>query len=650
LAAGISVLILTLTVALAQTADRQIFRLGTASTDSVSHTLGVTLAALIKLKLLPNGNIDVDARNTLGSDDNIRQLRDGALDFAIINSFDSFHAVRGTGPFAADGAAPGLRTLTNLWTSAFYFIVKSRDASTGTFADFLSLQGRRIAVGREGSTQRDQATALLAAIDIDIDDAYQLQNLDAENAKQAFLNGQIDGFLLIDDRQGAEVNAFFEQAGDQATLLALGDQQIGVIGSDGDQPWTLINAPEALFPDQGDAFQTIGIKNLLATHEQLADDAVYQITKTVFDNLPFLQEMHGAANEIDLETALERLALPVHAGAADYYNEVGVTLPEPARVSTLSQTPFLNRYSTAQEARARLSGNTFIVLGGQEGQTSTRMINELAGSLGDTELRVVGMTTPRPAENIADVLYARGVDSAIVPLNVLNYARAQNVYPDVDRKIAYAAELFTEEVHLIVRDGIGELEDLVDRPVNLGLPGSIAEFTASFLLDQQNIPVTATYDNHQIALARLLKGEIDGAFVVSGKPAPILLEVQANAGLHLLPLPVLDDASYRPATLSAADYPNLIAPKDEIETFGVRNMLLSYNWRDDNPRFDVLASFVDIFFDQLPALQTEGAGYHTKWQEINPFRDIDGWTRSPAALNWLQRQPLSDDRTTNPGG
>lgn len=640
LLASACLLLLVQASVLAQPAQQQIYDLGTATTDGVSHPLGVTIAALIKLKLLPQANIDVDARNTQGSRNNALRLRNHDLDFAILNNRDAYHAYRGTGPLEDEGPDPSLQLLSNLWTSAYHFVVKSEYAPTGMFADFLNLKGRRIALGEAGSPSRDHASVLFAALDVDVDEAYQLEDLSSRNAARAFLDGELDGFLLIDERQGADIAAFLEEAGGGAAILAMGDDDIRAVKEDDAPVWNRIVIPANTLPGQPDDHMTIGMHNILCTNERIAEDVVHQITKTIFDNLPFLQEMHTATIGISLETALEQLVLPVHPGAAAYYREVGVTVPDvaPVRISTLSQTAFLTRFGTVQEARTQLNDGTITILGGQAGQTVTRMTTELAASLGDSGMRVVGMTSPKPAENIADVLYARGVDSAIVPLDILNYALAQNVYPDIRRKVAYVAELFTEELHLIASNGIAEIDDLIDRPVNLGPPGSASEFTASFLLDQLNIPVAPTYHDQRTALALLAQGDLAAVFAISGKPMPLLLEIPADAGLRLLDVPPLEGGAYRPATLAATDYPNLLTSGDNVGTFGVRTILLSYNWRSDNPRYRVLSTFIDRFFDRLPTLQQQDAGYHPKWRDIDPFREVQGWRRFPEAQSWIDIQ------------
>ena len=543
--------------AAAQPAEREIYSLGTSTTDGISHPLGVTIAALIKLRLLPEANIDIDARNTEGSRDNANRLRNADVDFAILTNLDAFDASRGIGPFADEGLDPSLRLVTNLWTSAYYFVVRREYAPTGSFVDFLNLRGRNVALGENGSNLESHARAMFAALDVDVDEAYRLEGLGGQEAARAFLDGDLDGFLLIDERQGADLAAFLDEAGDQAVALTVENDDIETIKNDGAPVWTSVTLPARTLPNQPEDHTTIGMHNLLSANENVADRAVYQITRTIFDNLPFLSEMHSATVGISLEAALDQLVVPVHSGAATYYQEVGVTIPapEPVRISALSQTPFLTRFNSVQNARARLNDNTITVLGGAAGQTITRMTSELAGSFGDTDIRVVGMTSPWPAENIADVLYARGVDSAVVPLDILDYALEQNVYPDIRGKIAYATELFTEEVHLLASGNVQGIEDLVDQPVNLGPRRSASAFTASFLLDRLNLPVEPTYYDQRTALTLLERGELAAAFLIAGKPMPLLVDVSKDAGLRLIDIPPLEGDAYRPAKIDAADYP-----------------------------------------------------------------------------------------------
>jgi hypothetical protein len=48
----------------------------------------------------------------------------------------------------------------------------------------------------------------------------------------------------------------------------------------------------------------------------------------MFENLAFLQNIHKATKAMALEKALAGLPVPLHPGAARYYAEVGIEIPD----------------------------------------------------------------------------------------------------------------------------------------------------------------------------------------------------------------------------------------------------------------------------------------------------------------------------------
>lgn len=59
----------------------------------------------------------------------------------------------------------------------------------------------------------------------------------------------------------------------------------------------------------------------------VSEDAVYEITKAVWENLSALHEIHRATSDVSLDKALIGLGAPLHPGAARYYREQGVEIP-----------------------------------------------------------------------------------------------------------------------------------------------------------------------------------------------------------------------------------------------------------------------------------------------------------------------------------
>lgn len=73
---------------------------------------------------------------------------------------------------------------------------------------------------------------------------------------------------------------------------------------------------------------TIAQPNLIAVTVDTPEEVVYLLTKTMYENLPFLNNVHKATLDMSLEKAIDGLPMPLHAGAAKYYQEKGIKIPE----------------------------------------------------------------------------------------------------------------------------------------------------------------------------------------------------------------------------------------------------------------------------------------------------------------------------------
>lgn len=72
----------------------------------------------------------------------------------------------------------------------------------------------------------------------------------------------------------------------------------------------------------------LGFTQFVGTHAGVADDVVYAATKSFWENL---DEVHATAfflKEVTPETAFTSVNVPLHAGAARYYAEAGIAIPE----------------------------------------------------------------------------------------------------------------------------------------------------------------------------------------------------------------------------------------------------------------------------------------------------------------------------------
>ena len=269
---------------------------------------------------------------------------------------------------------------------------------------------------------------------------------------------------------------------------------------------------------------------------------------------------------------------------------------------------------------------------------SVRIAEDMANIVDDgVTRRVLPVVGKGALQNLTDLKLLRGIDMAILQVDVLDYARQQNIVSGIEYWASYITKLYNEEFHLLARREIGSVANLANRRVNVDLRGAGTAITAARLFDLLKIPVTMVNDDQQVALAKMRRGEIAAIAFVAGKPAPLFVGLSDKDGFHFLPIPLDPSvtAAYVPTRLTAADYPGLVPQDRTVDTVAVGAVLMAANLQAGSERYKNLVNFVEAFFTGFQSLL--GPGHHPKWQEVNIGAELPGWRRFPSAEQWLQR-------------
>ncbi len=275
---------------------------------------------------------------------------------------------------------------------------------------------------------------------------------------------------------------------------------------------------------------------------------------------------------------------------------------------------------------------------GRASGSSVRIAEDLANIIDDgATRRVLPVVGKGSLQNLGDLKLLRGIDLAILQTDVLDYAKQVNYFPGIENWVSYIAKLYNEEFHLLARSEVKEVADLANQRVNLDLRGAGTAITAGRLFDLLQIAVTPTYDDQEVALGKLRRGEIAALAFVSGKPAPLFCSIAAEESLHFLAIPLNPavTAAYVPTRLTAQDYPGLVPGDHPVDTVAVGTVLAAANLQYGSERYRNLVNFVDAFFTGFQSLLEPG--HHPKWHEVNVMAELPGWRRFPPAEQWLQR-------------
>ena len=308
-------------------AEEASYVLATASTGGTYYPVGVALSTLVKVKLEPGEKIGMSAISSAGSGENVRLLRENEAQFAILQGLFGSYAATGTGPVAEAGPQEQMRSVTMLWQNVEQFIVSKDAAGDGTVSALVDLKGQGMALGAQNSGTIGSNRTLLAGLGVNIEEDYELVFGGYGPSVEALQNGQVKGVGIPAGVPTGAISQLMAAAGDSVTPLQVTDEQMMAMDG-GRNLWTRFVIPAGTYPGQDSDWNTIAQPNFLATNADVSEENVYMITKTIFENLPFLQAIHPATKAMALENAIAGLPVPLHPGAAKYYQEQGIEVPE----------------------------------------------------------------------------------------------------------------------------------------------------------------------------------------------------------------------------------------------------------------------------------------------------------------------------------
>lgn len=298
--------------------------MGTATTGGTYYPVGVALSTLIKVKLEPSTGISVSAISSAGSGENLKLMDEGQAQFGILQGLYGAWAWKGTGPVPK--AYKNLRSVSMLWQNVEHFVVSSGLAESGTMSDMENLYGETFSIGARNSGTEGSGRYILGALGIDLD-KIEMAYLGYGPSADALQNGNIDGMNIPAGVPASAVTRAYANVGGEITTLDVTDEQLKQINSEFEL-WSPYTIPAETYPNQAKPINTIAQPNILAVRADVPEEDVYQIVKTMYANLPFLNNIHPATKAMALEKAIAGLPMPLHPGAARFYREKGLEIPD----------------------------------------------------------------------------------------------------------------------------------------------------------------------------------------------------------------------------------------------------------------------------------------------------------------------------------
>lgn len=325
LAVGSVVVASLLTNASAKKAEEK-YVIATASTGGTYYPVGVGIATIASLKLAKKHKMTFSAITSAGSGENINMLQNGEVNFAILQGLFGSMAWQGKAKYEGK-PKKNLRSVTMLWQNVEQFTIKSKHAKTGNINDLTNLYGERFSIGGRNSGSRVSAETIMSSLGINFD-KMNVQYLGYSPSSTALQDGKVQGMNTpAGTPTSAVTNAFASIGANKIKVLEFNKNDVEKINNN--YPvWSPFTIKAGTYPGQEKDINTIAQPNLLVVTKDTPEQTVYLLTKTIYENLPFLNTVHKATKAMAINKAIAGLPMPLHPGAAKFYKEQGINIPD----------------------------------------------------------------------------------------------------------------------------------------------------------------------------------------------------------------------------------------------------------------------------------------------------------------------------------
>ena len=249
----------------------------------------------------------IEVKKTATTRDYLRFIQEGRIEFAIVQT-DLSYAAYTQGLPDLPGPQKKLRGVAVLYTSPMHLIA-ARSSGVRSLKD---LRGKRVFVGTDGNTTEFTTKLILEGVGLSVD----AKQMPEEKVTEALSLGKLDAAFIRGNDPSPSVRRVMQASG--VSLIPIARSEVEKIGSH--HPFLhSASIPAGMYGDHPD-IETVGTDMLLACRDDLPEELVYWITRTLFDSLPALADSFPQLRQIDLEH-VQASPIPLHPGAARFYRE-----------------------------------------------------------------------------------------------------------------------------------------------------------------------------------------------------------------------------------------------------------------------------------------------------------------------------------------
>ncbi len=286
--------------------------LATAAPGGAFYEYGPKLGALV----YDVTGIEIKARATGGSVENVKLLEAGSVPLAMVNMGPAYEAWNGSEAWTEAKKMRNLRALFPMYETPFHVAA----LASSKIATLRDLDRKRVGVG----PAKGPAELIFRALAAEVGITPVIVNGSAAELAKQVLAGEIDAFWF---GSGLPIIAFADiERAAQARIIGLTGAEVAALRKRFPYmaPYTV---PAGTYKSQTAPLQTAALWNFVVANKDLPDATAYEITKAVLGNPWLVARLHPAASATISANAPANTFMTFHPGALRYYREAGVAIP-----------------------------------------------------------------------------------------------------------------------------------------------------------------------------------------------------------------------------------------------------------------------------------------------------------------------------------
>lgn len=291
--------------------------IGTGSITGVYYPAGGSICRLVNKSKADHG-IRCTVESSTGSLYNLKALKSGQFDFALVQSDAQYNYYNGIGEFSNEEAGRELRSIFSLYSEAFTVIARS-DSNINNFDD---IKGKKVNIGNIGSGSRYTFELVMQIKGWNDKDFEALLEYKASDQAEALCSGKVDAIIYGVGHPNGAV---------QEIVTSCDTVIISVEGADIDKllktyPFFVKDKiPGGIYVGSPNDIPTFGMKATFVTTKNTDEETVYQVVRSVLDNFDYFKSLHPVFNNLDVKNmVLDGSTAPLHKGAERYFKEKGL--------------------------------------------------------------------------------------------------------------------------------------------------------------------------------------------------------------------------------------------------------------------------------------------------------------------------------------